>query len=81
MPVDKVARKRSEALLREMFRRGSVTRMEKYVAVWAMDDMLTDSYEKGFSAWRNVFERVRKVTGVCLVSRKVATTAVEKYVG
>lgn len=50
--VNKGERKRSENMVREMFKQRTLRGMEKPMAVWAMDDLFTENYNKGSSAWR-----------------------------
>lgn len=59
-PINKIARKRAENLLRDMFVRGTLRGMEKPMSVWAMESMFTDNYDKGSSAWRNMYNRVKR---------------------
>lgn len=56
-PVNKIARKRAENLLKEMFQRGT---LRGSMAMWSMDGLFPENYEKGSSAGRKMYNRIKK---------------------
>lgn len=60
MSTTKAGRRKSEQVLRDMFRRGVLTGHERPVNVWGMESIFMETYARGTSAWRNVFNRVKR---------------------
>lgn len=60
MSIAKIARKRTEHLLRDMFKSKSLTGDERPINVWSMQQHFMDTYARGSSSWRNVLNRVKR---------------------